>query len=276
LKLKQQKGEEKMKKIYLILIPLALIALLLAGCAEKEPANRLEAIEDAGKIVVGTSADYEPWEYKDEADEFVGIDMEIMREIGDRMGVEVEFQDMAFDTLVAAVETGKIDCVIAAMGATDERKQKVDFSAVYYAGKNAMVTMKDSGITIGEDGLDAANYKLGTQSGTLMAYWIEENLIDPGLMDDADVLLYERAEQVFLDLQAGRIDIGISDLEPAKVFLSTEPNAEIVWTGAMDPAGQAIAIMKGETELKAEIDKHINDMQDDGFIQQILDEYGVD
>jgi polar amino acid transport system substrate-binding protein len=265
-----------MKKIYLFLIPMALIALLLAGCAKKEPANRLEAVEDAGKIVVGTSADYEPWEYKDEADEFVGIDMEIMLEIGKRMGVEVEFQDMAFDTLVAAVETGKIDCVIAAMGATDERKQKVDFSVTYYAGKNAMVAMKESGITIGEDGLDAGNYKIGTQSGTLMAYWIEENLISPGLMDEADVLLYERAEQVFLDLQAGRIDIGISDLEPAKVFLSTEPNAEIVWTGAMDPSGQAIAIMKGESELKAEIDKHLTDMLDDGFIQGILDKYDVD
>jgi polar amino acid transport system substrate-binding protein len=268
------KGEEKMKKIYLILMPLALLALLLAGCGQKE--SRFEAIQDAGKIVVGTSADYEPWEYKDEADEFVGIDMEIMREIGKRMGVEVEFQDMAFDTLVAAVESGKIDCVIAAMGATDERKEKVDFSEVYYAGKNAMVAMKDSGITIGEDGLDAANYKLGTQSGTLMAYWIDENLIEPGLMDEANVLLYERADQVFLDLQAGRIDIGISDVEPAKTFLSTEPNAEIVWTGAMDPAGQAIAIMKGESELKAEIDKQINAMLDDGSIQQILDEYGVE
>jgi polar amino acid transport system substrate-binding protein len=265
-----------MKKLWIILVPLVLIALILAGCAEKEPANRLEAIEDAGKIIVGTSADYEPWEYKDEADEFVGIDMEIMLEIGDRMGVEVEFQDLGFDTLVAAVETGKIDCAIAAMGATDERKEKVDFSVTYYGGKNAMVAMKDAGITIGEDGFDAANYKLGTQSGTLMAYWIDENLIEPGLMDEADVFLYERAEQVFLDLQAGRIDIGISDLEPAKVFLEQDANAEIVWTGVMDPSGQAIAIMKGESELRAEIDKHIQDMLDEGFIQDILDEYGVD
>jgi ABC-type amino acid transport substrate-binding protein len=109
-----------------------------------------------------------------------------------------------------------------------------------------------------------------------MAYWIDENLIEPGLMDEANVLLYERADQVFLDLQAGRIDIGISDVEPAKTFLSTEPNAEIVWTGAMDPAGQAIAIMKGESELKTEIDKQINAMLDDGSIQQILDEYGVE
>jgi polar amino acid transport system substrate-binding protein len=265
-----------MKKLWIILVPLVLIALILAGCAEKEPANRLEAIEDAGKIVVGTSADYEPWEFKDEDDNFAGIDMELMQEIGDRMGVEVEFQDLGFDTLIAAVETGKIDCVIAAMGATEERRQKVDFSLEYYAGTNAMVVMSDSGITIGEDGLDAADYVLGTQSGTLMATWVDNNLIIPGLMDSTNLLLYERAEQVFLDLQAGRIDIGISDIEPAEEFLSSEPNAEIVWTGAMDPAGQAIAIMKGESELKAELDKHIQDILDEGWLDAVLDKYGVD
>jgi len=265
-----------MKKFLIILVPLVLLALILTGCAESEPANRLEAIQDEGKIVVGTSADYEPWEFKDADDNFAGIDMELMQEIADRMGVEVEFQDLGFDTLIAAVETGKIDAVIAAMGATDERREKVDFSLEYYAGKNAMVVMSDSGITIGEDGLDAANYVLGTQSGTLMATWVENNLIEPGLLDSDNLLLYERAEQVFLDLQAGRIDIGISDIEPARTFLASEPNAEIVWTGAMDPNGQAIAIMKGESELKAELDKHIQDILDEGWLDQVLDKYGVE
>jgi len=265
-----------MKKFLIILVPLALLAMILTGCADTEPANRLEAIQDAGKIVVGTSADYEPWEFKDADDNFAGIDMDLMLEIGNRMGVEVEFQDLGFDNLIAAVETGKIDCIIAAMGATDERKKKVDFSLEYYAGKNAMVVLSDSGISIGADGLDAADYKIGTQSGTLMAYWVEENLIEPGLMDADNLLLYERAEQVFLDLQAGRIDIGISDLEPAEQFLSTEANAEVVWTGAMDPNGQAIAIMKGESELKAELDKHIQDILDEGWFDQVLTTYGVD
>ena len=265
-----------MKKIWMIFIPLVIMAMILTGCTDKEPANRLEAVQDAGKIVVGTSADYEPWEYMDADNNFAGIDMELMLEIGDRMGVEVEFQDLGFDNLIAAVKTGTIDCVIAAMGATDERKQEVDFSIEYYAGPNAMVVMKDSGISIGADGLDAADYVIGTQSGTLMQYWVEENLIDPGLMDADNLMLYERAEQVFLDLQAGRIDIGISDKAPAEDFLSSESGAEIVWEGAMDPNGQAIAIMKGETELKAEIDKHLQDILDEGWLDAVLDEYGID
>ncbi len=264
-----------MKKIYLILAPLIIFTLLLAGCAKKEPANRLEAVQEAGKIVVGTSADYEPWEFKDADDNFAGIDMDLIREVGDRMGVEVEIQDLGFDTLIAAIETGKIDCAIAAMGATDERRKQVDFSLEYYAGKNAMVVMADSGITIGEDGLDAANYVIGTQSGTIMSYWVEDNLIEPGLMDADNLLLYERFEQVFLDLQAGRIEIGIIDLEPAQTFLSQDPNATIVWTGAMDPNGQAIAIMKGEAELKAEIDKHLQDILDEGWFDQLLAKYDV-
>ena len=162
------------------------------------------------------------------------------------------------------------------MGATDERREKVDFSLEYYAGKNAMVVMEDSGITIGEDGLDAANYILGTQSGTIMAYWVEDNLIEPGLMDADNLLLYERFEQVFLDLQAGRIEIGIIDIDPAQAFIEEEPNATIVWSGAMDPHGQAIALMKGESELKAELDKHIQDILDEGWLDAVLAKYDVE
>ena len=95
-----------MKKFQIFALVM-IVLLTLTACGQKTPENRLEAVQQAGKIVVGTSADYEPWEYKDESDEFVGIDMEIMREVARRMGVEVEFQDLGFDTLVAAVETAR-------------------------------------------------------------------------------------------------------------------------------------------------------------------------
>ncbi|MBI9043787.1 MAG: amino acid ABC transporter substrate-binding protein [Anaerolineaceae bacterium] len=263
------------KKVFLSLVIFALLAVSLVAC-KPEPANRLEAVQQAEKIVVGTSADYEPWEYKDEDDNFVGIDMLIMQEVATRMGVEVEFQDLGFDTLVAAVETGKIDAVIAAMASTEERQEKVDFSIVYYAGDNVMVTTGDSGISF-SDPLEAANYKVGTQSGTIMYYWLEDNLITPGLMDKENVMLYERNEQLVLDLEAGRVDIAIMDLEPGKQFMADE-NFDIVelWRGPMDPNGQAIAIMKGEAELKAEIDKHLTDMLAEGFIKGLLDEYDVE
>jgi len=264
-----------MKKITIILLITTLFALAISACAQ-EPENRLEAIQQAGKIVVGTSADYEPWEYMDDNDEFAGADMDIMREIASRMDVEVEFQDLGFDALVTAVKEGKVDAAIAAMAATDERKESVDFSKVYYAGDNVIVTTADSGIAF-DDPLEAANYTIGTQSGTIMYYWVEDNLITPGLMEEDDLSLYERNEQVALDLQAGRIDIGIMDLEPGKQFMDDPEFGFVeVWRGPMDPNGQAIAIMQGEDALKAELDKHITDVLNEGFIRDTLDGYGIE
>ena len=265
-----------MKKLNKVFLIAAVFTMFLAACGPKEPANRFEAIKDAGKIVVGTSADYEPWEYKDENDEFVGIDMEIMRELASRMGVDVEFQDLGFDALVAAVQEGKVDAAIAAMASTDERKQSVDFTDVYYAGDNVILTTADSGIAF-DDPLEAANYTIGTQSGTIMYYWVEDNLITPGMMSEDDLSLYERNEQVALDLQAGRINLAIMDLEPGKQFMADPEFGFVeVWRGEMDPNGQAVAIMKGETELAAEMNKHLKDMLDEGFIDNLLAEYGVE
>jgi polar amino acid transport system substrate-binding protein len=262
-----------MKKYTKIIIIATIFLLMLTACAQKD---RLDAIKEAGKIVVGTSADYEPWEYKDENDNFVGADMEIMTELARRMGVTVEFQDLGFDTLVAAVQEGKVDAAIAAMASTDERKQQVDFSMVYYAGDNVVLTKADSGIDF-DDPMAMADYKIGTQTGTIMQYWVEENLIEPGLMSSNNLFLYERNEQVALDLSAGRIDVAMMDLEPGKQFLAdTQFNFVELLRQPFDPNGQAIAIMKGEDDLAAEINKHLQDMLADGFIRSVLDKYGIE
>lgn len=265
-----------MKKLLTIVIGVSLIALVFSACAPKAAANRLEAVKSAGKIVVGTSADYEPWEYMDENNEFAGADMDIMREIGKRMGVTVEFQDLGFDALVTAVEAGKVDAAIAAMASTEERMKQVDFSMVYYAGDNVVLTTADSGISF-NDPLAMADYKVGTQSGTIMYYWVEDNLITPGLMSSDNVFLYERNEQVALDLQAGRIDIALMDLEPGKQFMADPAFGFVeLWRGEMDPEGQAIAMKKGEAALKAEIDKHLADMLAEGLIDKIIASYGIE
>jgi polar amino acid transport system substrate-binding protein len=265
-----------MKKLFKMTLMVVVLTLVVSACGPKAPATRYDAIKDAGKIVVGTSADYEPWEYKDADDNFVGIDMEIMREIGKRMGVEVEFQDLGFDALVTAVQEGKVDAAIAAMASTTERRESVDFSIMYYAGENIMLVAPDSDIAF-TDPLKAADYKLGTQSGTIMQYWVENNLIDPGLMGTENMALYERNEQVALDLQAGRIDIAIMDVEPGKQFMADPAfGFEELWRGVMETEGQSIAIMQGEDALKTELDKHITDLLGEGFMDALFVEYGVE
>jgi ABC-type amino acid transport substrate-binding protein len=124
--------------------------------------------------------------------------------------------------------------------------------------------------------LKAASYKIGTQSGTIMQYWVENNLITPGIMKKENLFLYERNEQVALDLQAGRIDIAVMDAEPAKVFIADPAfGFKEVWRGAMETEGQSIAIKLGETALKAELDKNLTAMLKEGFISKLLTQYGV-
>jgi polar amino acid transport system substrate-binding protein len=263
-----------MKTISKLWIVVLLAALLLSACGAKAPANKLEAIKSAGKIVVGTSADYAPFEYKDEQDNYVGFDMDLIREIGKRMGVKVEIQDMAFDSLVAAVEQGKVDVVIASMAPTEERLQKVDFSATYHVQKNSFLVANESTITLASPE-DAAKYKIGVQTGTTLDDWVTKNLVETGKMPADNILRYERADQSILDLQAGRIDLVLTDAGPAKEYEKTS-QAKVILTAKLFETGENIALGKGETALKAELDKIIQQLIDEGFIDQLAQKYGLE
>jgi ABC-type amino acid transport substrate-binding protein len=109
-----------------------------------------------------------------------------------------------------------------------------------------------------------------------MQYWVENKLITPGLMKKENMFLYERNEQVALDLQAGRIDIAVMDMEPGKQFMSDPAfGFKQLWRGVMETEGQSIAIKQGETALKTELDKHLTDLLKVGFISKLLTQYGV-
>ena len=263
-----------MKKIAKIAILLLVAALLLSACGQKAPQNKLDEIKAKGKIIVGTSADYPPFEFKDDNDNFVGFDMDLIREIGKRMDVEVEIQDMSFDTLVAAVEQGKVDVVIASMAPTEERLQKVDFSETYHVQKNSFLVAPDSTLTLA-DPEDAAQYKIGVQTGTTLDDWVTKNLVDTGKMPAENVQRYERADQSILDLQAGRIDLVLTDAGPAKEY-EKQGQAKIVLTAKLFETGENIALKKGETALKAELDKIITALINEGFIDNLAKQYDLE
>jgi len=258
-------------KIFMIML---VAVLVLSACAPKAPANKLDDIKAKGKMIVGTSADYPPFEFKDEQDNFAGFDMDLIREIGKRMGVEVEIQDMAFDSLIAAIEQGKVDVVIAAMAPTEERLQKVDFSSTYHVQKNSFLAAVGSTISF-TDPMEAAQYKIGVQTGTTLDEWVTDNLVDTGKIPAENVFRYERADQSILDLQAGRIDIVLTDAGPAKEY-ATNGQAQIVLTAKLFETGENIAITKGEAALKAEIDKVLQQLVDEGFVDQLAAQYGLE
>ena len=273
-----------MRKLTILWALVIVAALVLTGCtavapttgaadtaADAAPAadeGLLGTIRERGSIIVGTSADYPPYESIDADGNFVGFDMDLMRAIAEDLGVEVEFQDMPFDSLIAAVQAGKIDVVIAAMQSTPERDETVDFSMDYRPTKDAFLGAADSAIELAT-GLDAAGYTIGAQTGTVQEGWIRSALVDAGLTAADQVFSYERADQGGLDVQNGRLDLLLIDAEPA-IDLAEQLGLKIVLiTDSTTTAGKAIAMPEGETALKAELDAIIQGLIDDGTMVQI-------
>lgn len=252
-----------MKRWTLVVIAAVVAGMLLGACA---PAAK-------PALKVGTSADYPPYESKDDKGNYVGFDMDLIREVGKRAGRDVQIVDMGFDGLIAAVQEGKVDAVIAAMQATDARKEKVDFSAPYHFVQDAFLVSGNSNITL-NSAKDAAAYKVGVQTGTIQEKWIVDNLVKPGLMKDENVFRYERADNAALDLQAGRIDTLLIISDAAQKLAQDMGLKVALTTKETVSAGQAIALQKGSA-LKAEIDKALADMQKDGTIEKLQKQYGI-
>lgn len=258
-----------MKRLILFVVVLAL-AFAAVGC--KSTADHLAAIKDAGKIVVGTSADYPPFEFVDEGGVTTGFDVELMNEIGKRMGVTVEWVDMPFDSLIAAVQEGKIDASIAAFNYDEERDKTVDFTDAYYTTEDSFTVLE--GFT-GDlsDPLNLANYIVGAQSGTVQDGWITDNLVTPGLLPEENFLRYERVDQAALDLQAGRIEVLMADYVPAQAVVSQFGGMTIVYHGVLSTGPLNIVIPEGDTGLQEEINTILKALQSEGFVDELAKKY---
>lgn len=237
-------------------------------------AGELARIKEKGVLVVGTSADYPPYESVDDAGKFVGFDMDMVREVGKRLGVKVEIKDMGFDTLLAALQAGKIDVIAAAMQATPERDKKVDFSDVYHEIKDAFLVKAGSDITM-NSAMDAAGKRLAVQTGTIQEKWARKNLVETGKTEEDDLLVYERVDNAAMDVAAGRADILFIISDPAKDLAEKMKLKVALITGETVGGGQAIAIPEGATDLQASINKAIAGMKADGVMKTLMDKYGL-
>ncbi len=139
-----------------------------------------EKIKASGKLVVGTSADYPPFEYYTPDFKLDGFDIALIREIGKQLGVQVQIKDMAFDGLLDALQLGQIDMAIAAISVTPERDAIVDFTDVYYVGEGAVLAKKDSRIDQITSVDDVAHLRIGVQKGSVYETWLRDNLLREG------------------------------------------------------------------------------------------------
>ncbi|MFY9394048.1 MAG: basic amino acid ABC transporter substrate-binding protein [Halanaerobiales bacterium] len=220
----------------------------------------------AKTYIVGTSADFPPFEYVEEG-KYVGFDIELIKEIGKLKGFDVEVRDLSFDSLIPALKTGNIDIVIAAMTITDERKEVVELSRPYYSANQSVIVREGSGANLT---VLFGNKNIGVQTGTTGDLWVTENLEETGILTGT-VKRYDTFVYVINDLINGNIDAVVLDTPVAQRYSELRP-VEIVaeiFTGEE----YGIAVDKGNTQLINLINEGIEEIIEKGIMDKLIDKY---
>lgn len=259
------------KRITLWITVLAL-ALITAACstAQNKAENQKTAwdeIKEKGKIVVATSGTLYPTSYHDTdsgKDKLTGYEVEVIREAAKRLDLNVEFKEMGFDGMLTAVGSGQVDAAANDITMTDDRKEKFLFSMPYkYSFGTAIVRKKDlSGIHMLEDlkGKKAAGAATTVYMDIARKYGAEEVIYDNATND-----------QFLKDVANGRTDVILNDYYLQKLALAAMPDLDLTIHPDLKyyPHQQGMIMKKGNTELKKQFDKTIDEMLKDGTIKKI-------
>ncbi|MCR5705023.1 MAG: basic amino acid ABC transporter substrate-binding protein [Eubacterium sp.] len=257
-----------MKKIVSLLMVTVLTVGVLTACGSKE-ANTKVGTAKEGKLIVGTSADFPPYEYM-ENNEYAGIDIEIAKAIGEKLGLEVQIEDMKFDTIIGAVAAGKVDMGMSGISVTEERKKSVNFSDPYTKAVQVIVVKEDSKITSADDlKKEGANNKVGVQTGTTGDIFCSDDIEAAKL---GTVERYNAGGDAIEALKAGKIDCVVIDNEPAKAFVAENKGLKVLETAYADE-NYSIALKKGNDKLTKNVNKALKELKDEGKIQEIVDKY---
>lgn len=235
------------------------------------PEQLWDDIRARGRLVIGTSADYPPFASYDRNFQLTGFDIALARDIASRLGLEVEFRDIAFDGLNNALQMGQIDLAMAAISRTAERESIADFSAIYYVSQDATLFRADDPLDSISSVVDLTSRRVGVQSSSVYSNWFQRELVATGQMPAANLFTYERIDTALLDLRQGRIDAVIMDLPPAERAV-VEGGLKIVNTG-FRPQNLAIAMRPGTTAVQNNINLALGQAQASGRVQQLITEY---
>lgn len=242
--------------------------MTIAGTASIAMAEgETEAVKAAGKVIMTTNAEFEPFEYKDN-DAIVGIDVEIANKIAEKLGVELEIADIAFDSLIPSLNAGKADFIAAGMTATDERRKNVDFSEPYFNASQTIIVAVDSEIATREDLNDKV---VGVQQGTTGDIYCTN---EDGSSDIKvkEVRRYPKGMDAVSDLITGRLDAVVIDNFPANKLVEKNPDKIKLLEDAMTEETYAIAVPLG-SDLLTTIDEVIAELKESGDMDEIVSGY---
>ena len=235
--------------------------------ASSEAASETETAElstvEQGKLIMSTNAAFPPYEMTTDSGEFEGIDIETAQAIADKLGLELQIDDMDFDAALLAVQQGKSDMVMAGVTVTDERQNVMDLTDSYATGIQSIIVKEDSDIASVDD---LAGKKIGTQRGTTGYLYCSDDF------GDENVVAYDDGLTAVQMLNNGQVDCVVIDNAPAKEFIAANPGLKLLDTAYVEE-DYAIGVGKGNTELKDAINTALEELKADGTLQAIVDKY---
>ena len=252
-----------MKNKLLKMVAVAMVACVgfsIASCGKKEKGLTI----NEGKLIMATNAAFAPYEYYD-GDTIVGIDAEIAAEVASRLNLELEIQDVAFDSIIAGVQSGKYDIGCAGMTITEERLQSVNFTTPYATGIQSIIVKEGSEIT-DIDTLIDGDYIVGVQQGTTGDLYMSDDIGD----DRID--RYNNGADAILALNNGNVDAVVIDNQPALALVEANEGLIILETPYTEEE-YAMAVNKDNEELLNEINRVLAEMEADGTIDAIIEKY---
>ena len=243
---------KKFLKVAAIVLVFAMIATLAAcgGAGEKE------------KLVMATNAEFPPYEYVENGN-IVGIDAEIAALIAEKLGMELEIVDVAFDSIIPGVQSGKYDMGMAGLTVNEERLEKVNFSTSYATGIQAVIVKEGSAIKTIDD---LAGKRIGVQTSTT------GDIYATGDYGEEAITRYDNGAVAVQALIADKVDCVIIDNEPAKSYVAANSGLKVLDT-EYTVEDYAICFAKEDTELKDKVDAALKALIADGSVQKIIDKY---
>ncbi len=222
---------------------------------------------EEGKLIMSTNAAFPPYEMTDDQDQVIGIDADIAAAIADKLGLELQIDNMDFDAALLAVQQGRSDIVMAGVTVNEDRLAVMDFTDSYATGVQVVIVPEGSDITLD----DLGDLMIGTQratTGNILASYPPE---DGGFGED-HVIAYDNGITAVQALLNGQVDCVIIDDGPAREFVAANPGLEILPTEWVTEE-YAIGLAKGNTALLDAVNGALNELIDDGTVQSIIDSY---
>ena len=263
-----------MKKIIATAV-LGIMTMGLAGCGSSNDKNSasktdlLEKIQKNGKLVVGMSADYAPYEfhYIDEngKDVIGGFDVDIANEIANKIGVDLVIQEMDFDALVSALPAGKVDLVISGMNPTEERAKVVDFSEVYYNSKHGILVRAEDADKY-QTFADLEGAKVGVQLGSTQEKIAKTEIPNVNLQQLSNI------NNLILELKAGKVDAIVMEKPVAEMAVKSNPELAVGKPIYEEQTGgNAVGIAKNNPQLLAKVNEVITELNESGKMDEYIE-----